>query len=203
MLEHLFGSRTRVKLLTLFLHHPEEKFYVRELTRRVQTQINAVRREIQNLVRIGFLREGGEADAPGDVKRPGIKRKYYAINTQFPLFHEIQSLITKAHVFLERKLDSHIERLGEVEYLAFLGAFLGHAHAPVDVFLVGTVNERELKKLLQELERELGFEINYTCMTPQEFIYRKDIADRFLHSILQAPKNVIIDRLDQVRPSRA
>ena len=50
MLEHLFGSKTRVRLLRLFLHHPEEAFFVRELARKTHFQMNAVRRELENLV---------------------------------------------------------------------------------------------------------------------------------------------------------
>ena len=57
MLEQLFGSRTRTKLLRLFLMHPERAFYIRELTRLIDTQINSVRRELQNLQSGGVIRE--------------------------------------------------------------------------------------------------------------------------------------------------
>jgi hypothetical protein len=32
-------------------------------------------------------------------------------------------------------------------------------------------------------------------MTTEEFRYRKDITDRFLYAILEAPKNVIVDKM--------
>ena len=47
MIDTLFGSKTRVKLLYLFLNNPGRAFYVREITRRVDEQINSVRRELQ------------------------------------------------------------------------------------------------------------------------------------------------------------
>lgn len=196
MLENLFGSRTRVKLLTLFVHNPDEVFFVRELTRRIDTQINAVRREIQNLVDLGLLVEGASKEDDASVKRPGLKRRYYTANKEFPLFRELHSLMTKAHIFIERKFDDRIKKMGEVTYVAFLGSIIGIPNQPVDLFVVGSLNESELKKLVQELESELGFEINYTYMSPQEFAYRKEIADRFLNSILVAPKNIIVNRLD-------
>lgn len=200
MLEHLFGSRTRVKLLTLFLHNPEEKFYVRELTRRIDTQINAVRREIDNLLKMGFIIEGAAEEPDVEAKRPGLRRKYYIVNKKFSLYHEIHSLMTKAHILLERKFDTQLDQLGKIYYLAFLGAFLGSTHQPVDLFLVGVISsDRAFKALIQELEKEVGFEINYTCMTPQDFAYRKEIADRFLNTILLAQKNVVIDRLDEIQ----
>ncbi|MFZ2803681.1 MAG: hypothetical protein WA001_00500 [Patescibacteria group bacterium] len=196
MLEHLFGSRTRVKLLILFVHNPDDGFFVRELTRRIDTQINAVRREIQNLVKIGMLIEISAPQEDVPVKRPGLKRKYYKANKEFPLYRELHSLLTKAHIFLENKFDDRVKKLGSVSYLAFMGSFQGIPNQPVDLFLVGTVNEVEFKKLVQELEAQLGFEINYTCMTLQEFTYRKEIADRFLDSIMLAPKTVAVNKLE-------
>ncbi|MBU2508877.1 hypothetical protein KKE33_00630, partial [Patescibacteria group bacterium] len=96
MLEHLFGSKTRVKLLTLFLHNPDSLFFVRELTRLIDTQINAVRRELENLVELGLINEADKEST--EDKRPGLKRKYYTMNQDFPLMQEIRVLITKAHV---------------------------------------------------------------------------------------------------------
>ena len=197
MLEHLFGSKTRVKLLSLFLRHPDEAMFVRELTRRVNTQINAVRRELINLVRFGLITEViVEGESEDGRKRPGLKRKYYKINRAFPLLPEITSLVVKAQIMLEQELDKHILTLGDVRYLALMGIFLGKPQAPVDLFLVGErVDKQALGKLLHETEQELGLEVRYSLMSLEEFRYRKDITDRFLYAILEAPKNIVIDRL--------
>ncbi len=197
MLEHLFGSKTRVKLLALFLRHPDEAIFVRELTRRVGTQINAVRREIANLVRFGLINEVVEEGVSEDGrKRPGLKRKYYRVNKSFALLPEITGLIVKAQIMLEQQLDQHLLKLGDVRYLAFLGLFLGNQAAPVDVFLVGDrIDKKAIEKLLAQSEADLGVEIRYSLMTLEEFRYRKDITDRFLYAILEAPKNVVVDKL--------
>ncbi|MEK7116388.1 MAG: hypothetical protein AAB879_03270 [Patescibacteria group bacterium] len=197
MLEHVFGSRTRVKLLNLFVQHPDEQFYVRELTRRIQTQINAVRREIQNLVTFGLIVEGSPPDATGEHrKQPGVKRKYFMTNKSFPLFHEIRSLLLKSQIFIERQLDRQILKTGDVRYLAFLGAFLGLRNQPVDVFIVGTVDEQALRRLIEDAGAHMELDINYSCLSPQEFKYRKEIADRFVTAILLAPKTVVVNTLE-------
>lgn len=195
MLEHLFGSKTRAKLLTIFLHNSDKAFFVRELTRLISTQINAVRRELENLVELGLVNE--VEDAGDGSRRPGLKRKYYKMNGAFPLLHEIKMLITKAYVLIERRLDREISALGDIHYVALMGAFIGRTGAPVDLFIVGTVDAQATKKLMERLQKELGFEINFTCLTPQEFRYRKEITDRFLYSILEAPKNVMVNKLDK------
>ncbi len=206
MLEHLFGSKTRVKLLRLFLRNPSEPIFVRELTRRVETQINAVRRELMNLVKLGLVIEAvvEEPVVTGGKKRPGLKRKYYQLNANFPLLNEISSLILKAQVLLDRRLDKEIAALGDVRYLAFMGAFIqggattGSSTAPaIDLFLVGHVDADGFKALMTEVEGVFGSELNFSILALDEFRYRKDLGDRFLHSILEAPKKVLIDRLHE------
>ena len=197
MLEHLFGSRTRVKLLNLFLRHPDEPLFVREITRRVGTQINAVRRELANLVKFGILIEQVEPVAKGTSGKNGAKQRYYKSNPRFPLLAEITSLIVKAQVLLEHRLDHEIAKLGDVRYLAFFGPFVGAPKAPVDLFIVGRVEKKDLEKLLIHSEQDFGFEVNFSIMTVEEYQYRKDITDRFLYALLEAPKNVVVDRLGE------
>lgn len=194
MLEHLFGSKTRVKLMMLFLNQPEEAFFIRELTRRINTQINAVRREIENLSRFGLITEMEEADS-GQAKRPGLKRKYYKINPNFPLLLEIKSLMIKSHLLMDKTLHREIASIGNVEYLAFMGAFLGQKD-PVDLFIVGTLDGDKMQQLINKAERDMNAQINFTCLSPQEFAYRREITDRFLISVLNGNKCVAIDKLN-------
>lgn len=191
MLEHLFGSKTRTKLLTLFLHHPEKPFYVRELTRVIDTQINAVRRELENLSKIGMVKVVAEAPEKGG--KPGVRRKYYMMNSAFPLQNEIRMLMMKSHLLMERNLKDEIADLGDIKFAALMGTFLGNTDAPVDLFLIGKINKGTSDAFIKKLERDLGFEVNFTCLELHDFTYRKDVGDRFLLSILESPKNVLID----------
>lgn len=194
MLEHLFGSKTRVKLISLFLNEPDEPIFVREITRRIGTQINAVRREIANLAAFGFINEADGTDPEAGTKRPGLKRKYYQLNATYPLLPEIRALMTKAQVLLEHRVDKELEQLPQIRYAALMGAFLGQS-APVDLFIVGVVNGDALRRIVEKMEKGLGQEVNYSVMTFQEFTYRKDMMDKFLYRILETPKNVVVDRL--------
>ncbi len=195
MLEHLFGSKTRVKLMNLFLNNPKQAYFIRELTRLIDTQINAVRREIDNLIKVGMLVETEEDDA-SNQKRPGLKRKYYQVNPAFPLLAEVQSLISKSHFLMERRLDKEIVALGDIFYLAFLGSFLGQ-EAPIDLLIVGNIRDKdELRRIVQKSEAALGFDINYTCLTLSDYHYRQDVADKFLVSVMNSPKHVAVDKRD-------
>jgi len=109
---------------------------------------------------------------------------------------EMRALLTKANVLLEWKLDDQIRDLGDVRYLSFLGIFMGQRNQPVDMFIVGDVDKIALKKVVGTIEKDLGIEINYTCLPLKEFTYRIDMGDRFLKGILDAPKTVSINTLD-------
>lgn len=194
MLEHLFGSRTRVKLISLFLSQPNEPIFVREVTRRIDTQINAVRRELANLMKFGLIKEVEETAT--NEKRPGLKRKYYTLNTIFPLLPEVRSLMTKAQLMVEHRVDKAFYSVDTVKYAALMGVFLGISNAPVDLFIIGSIDNGVLKKLVAKMETSVGTEVNYTVMPLNEFQYRKEIADKFLYGIIEAPKNVVVDRLD-------
>jgi len=196
MLEQLFGSNTRSRLLNLFLRNIDRPFYVRELTRKIKAQINSVRRELQNLEEIGLLKTDIESDNSATGKKKFAAKKYYQVNKDFVLFRELQALILKSQLLLQKDLKGKINQLGKVHYLALTGSFLGREDLPVDMFIIGKVNAAKLKKLIRRFEKSLGDEINYTAMPLQEFNYRRQITDRFLFSIIESPKIVLIDKTD-------
>ncbi len=211
MLEQLFGSRTRTKLLRLFLMNPERAFFIRELTRLIDTQINSVRRELQNLLESGVIRESAVVASISDNTQTldtGAKRKkkeasdkqpkkYFQVNNDFVLHDELQALFAKSPRLIQKTLESELESLGAVDYAVLTGFFVDRDDVPVDLLIVGSVLRSRLSKLINGIEKELEREINYSTMTLDEFNYRKSIIDRFLFSILEGKKLVIVDRLSQ------
>ena len=191
MLEQLFGSRTRVKLLRLFLNNPTTDYYVRELTRKISEQINSVRREIENLMILGLIIEV----IPDDKKKD--RKRYYKANVDFPLYHELKSLVVKTRMLLEKDIMRSISSLGQVQYLAFCGMFCDELESPTDILIIGRVNREKLNKLLKKMSYGLEKELNYTIMSKSEYTYRRDITDKFLYSILDGKKIVVINKIEK------
>ncbi len=217
MLEDIFGSKTRVKLLRLFLNNPQQPYYLRELARMLKSQLNSVRREVENLQDIGIIKAveivepEGESEEEEEVKpqkgkkkakakktkkgqKTGIK-KYFLADTEFILYPELKALLLKAQVLLERSFVTKIEKMPEVDFFLLTGAFLGMEQSLTDILLVGSINQKKLAAIVRNFERELNRSINYTVLTYPEYKYRHDITDRFLYDILESKKIVIIDRL--------
>src|SRR6266550_1838167 len=85
MVEQLFGSKTRVKLLQLFFTNPNRSFYVREITRKIDEQINSVRRELANLLSIGII----HSDANNN-------RLYYEVNQNYEHYQPLSAIFGSA-----------------------------------------------------------------------------------------------------------
>lgn len=199
MLDRLIGSKTRVRLLRLFLANPKRPFFVRELTRKIGAQINAIRNELKTLEVLGIV-ETSEAPAAGAVAAEMVaaaQRKYYRLNTESLLYPELRALFLKARMVTEKDFVKKIAEAGAIQYLALLGSFVGAEGAPTDMVVVGKVNRDKLAGLIRNFEKEIGREVNYTVMTPQEYKYRRDVTDRFLYQIFDGKKIVVIDAMNE------
>ncbi len=218
MLNKLFGSKARVKILKLFLSHPEEKFYIRQVARDLGLQLNSVRRELENLETFGLLTSRiAEASQEEKVTRENfikvaksnrrgrekkkeeslgkLEKKYYQVNKNFILYEEIKSLVLKAQILYERDFIEKLCRIGAPKLLILTGFFVNESNVPIDLLIVGYFQKRKIYRLIKELEKDLGREINYTLMSTREFRYRRDITDIFLYTILEAKKIIAIDEL--------
>lgn len=193
MLENIFGSRTRVKLLKIFLNHAEEKFFVRELSRLAEEKINSVRRELENLEKVGLIKSLAEKD-------DGLKKdnkKYYTVDTAFILYPEFKNLILKSKLLLERSLAQEIGKLGKIKFLMLTGFFIDNAHSKTDLLIVGNIDRSKLKRMIKKMECNFEQQIRYTVMTSQEFNYRNQITDKFLFEVMEGRKIVLIDNLNK------
>lgn len=186
MLEQLFGSRTRVKVLSLLLNNPLRSYYVREITRKVDEQINSVRRELANLKSIGLVKS-----------RAKKGKVFYQANQNSDLYQPLKKIFSRIAKDLanENKVGEKLKEAGSIQYASLHGYFVQDNSSAIDLFIVGTVDKAKLRPIIKELSQEVGHEINYTVMTSEEFQERRLIFDRFLTEILSSTKIVIVDYL--------
>src|SRR5579862_1860400 len=163
MFEQLFGSKTRVKLLQLFYTNPNRSFYVREITRKVEEQINSVRRELSNLLSIGII----TSDANNN-------RLYYEVNQKYELYQPLSVIFGGATVeskaqtaepkqktkvqsgkepktlapapAVEHPLAKDLRAIGNIDLVVFTGQFTRDEASGIDVLIVGDVNQSKAAK---------------------------------------------------------
>lgn len=223
--EQLFGSKTRVKILRLFLVCVEPAhYYIREICRITGEHLNSVRRELNNLENLGLIaREGGRTQLNGG-KKGGTSAKaqlvsrsldeggakadtgkiFYKVNKEFILFNELKDLFIKSQLLLEKSLIQRLGKIGNVQLLVLTGAFTSNQNSATDLLVVGRVKAAPLLKIVKQFEKELGRNINYTLLSTSEFAYRRDLTDLFLYNILENKKVILIDNLgvDRKKPKK-
>lgn len=188
MVEQLFGSKTRVKLLQLFYSNPNRSFYVREITRKIDEQINSVRRELANLLSIGII----SSDTNNN-------RLYYEVSQQYEYYDPLKAIFGGGVMAAEdaptaKSEAQDIMTIGNVELAFYTGQFTRDESSGIDLLIVGDVNQTKLAKFIDELEAKEGKEVRYAVLTSSDFHYRQQVKDRFLSIALGSKKQVLIDK---------
>ena len=197
--EKLFGSKTRAKLLKLFFENPEKSFYVREMTRVIDEQINSVRRELLNLESIGI------------IKNETFDNKvYYSANTKHPFCRPLIDIFTKK---IDSTREKDVKSSTWEDYCRpvknYLKGLIVTNRLPgqegIDLLIIGNDKTKKLTRWAEMIEKKLGKPINYVIMTADDFSYRKSVRDRFVSEILEMeiteivdPENIIKDQGDNV-----
>ena len=192
MIEQLFGSKTRVKLLKLFYGNPSRAYYVREITRKIDEQINSVRRELSNLLSVGII----TSDTTNNKLYYEVNQKYEYYNPLLAIFGGKKDKIASTVNGEENSgAEEEFKSLGHVDLVVFSGQFTRDTSSPVDVLIVGNVNKNAVDKYIAGLEEEEGGkDISYTVMNLDDFNYRNQIRDRFITRVINSKNLVLLDR---------
>jgi DNA-binding MarR family transcriptional regulator len=183
LLRPLLISKTRAKLLMVFLNNPGKIFYVRELVRMVDEQINAVRAELARLERAGMLHTETRAN-----------RKFYGFRKDYIFYSELTRMIAKSSG-LGGDIIKERNKLGKIKFATLSTGFLRRrpvGAADVDLLIVGNVVLPQLTALVKKSENFIGRELNYTVMSEDEFTFRKRRKDPFITNVIEKMGAVLI-----------
>ena len=179
MLELLFSSSARVKILTLFLLNPESRFYQREIEGLTSLPIRAVQREVERLETLGLLKRTAEGN-----------RVYYQVDREFFLFPELKSMILKT-TGLGSLVRERLQNEDRIEIAFIYGSYAANQETTVsdiDLFVIGELPSRELHAAVREVEKVVHREINYALFSPEEFRQKVRARNGFVLNVLEGPK---------------
>jgi predicted transcriptional regulator len=189
MIDALFGSKTRVKLLYLFLNNPGKSFYVREITRLIDEQINSVRRELANMLQVGII-----------TSETGENKLYYSVNQRYEYYVAFRA------IFADGKLENtevkrekthnwyhKIEELANLRLALVAGVLVKGSTSPIDLLIVGDVSTAKVKAVTAQIEKIEAREIAYSILSYEEFYYRLSVRDRFITQIINGKHVVLLD----------
>jgi predicted nucleotidyltransferase len=179
ILDRLFSSKLRIKLLDVFLSLPNARFYIRELERKIKEEAKNVSRELKNLESLGLL----ISEKQGNLK-------YYSVNENFFLYPELKAIIFKT-TGVQGLLREALERLKGIETAFIYGTYATGKESEssdVDIMVIGKPDLNELNEVISNLEEKLDREINYMCFDQEEFKERRKARDAFINEALSGEK---------------
>lgn len=210
ILEKLFDSPVKVRLLKFFLRNHEGEFQAREVIKRLRLKPQVAGSHIRKFIDIGFLserniacppklqRRGADSKFRGSKKRSAkiSKKRLLFANPKFDFFPELKNLVLKSSPASKEKLLENIKNLGRIKFALISGVFINNENSRADLLLVcDNIKENRLKAYLKNLEAEVGREVEYVVFTTEEFNYRKDMFDKFLRDILEGPREILVNKL--------
>jgi len=186
----LFSSKTRVKLLTLFVMSPTKSFYQREMEKLVEIPIRGIQQEIKKLVSIGFL----TSEVSGN-------RVYFRVNQDFMLFNELKKIILKTEA-IGNVIKEDIASLGKISFCFIFGSFAKDTENPksdIDLMVIGQVPAKKLSVVTQKISEKTSREINSHLYSEEEFLRKFRQSDNFIKQVALGKKIYLIGKENEFK----
>lgn len=189
ILDSLFGSREKTRILRFFLQNPEAEYNFEEIIKRNMLKQAGIKKELTNLAKIKFVHQ---------KKKKG--KVLYSLNQSFVFYPELKNLISKDNVCPQSQSLGRVKNIGNIKLAAISGAFINYPKSKADMIIVGDgISRAKLRNLLNNLEAEIGKEIDFALMTFDEFKYRLNMLDKFILEFFEGPHEELINKIQGFR----
>ncbi len=187
-LSKLFGSEVKVRMMKLFLFNPDKVFDVNDIVDRVKSNHSKVRREINILEKIDFVKRRVSQKSRGGYG--------FVMNTQFSYLSPLQSFLVNTEPLQSKELIKRISKLGSIKVIIIAGVFIQDPESRADILIVGDgIKKSALENVVSDLEAEIGKELRYAYFTTEDFKYRLSMFDKLTRDILDFPHRKILNKL--------
>lgn len=201
ILEKLFGSKEKVKIMRLFLFNPEQGFDIIDISKKTKSGQKEVRREISELDKVGLIKKRiffKDINKEGDGKIEIIKKKTsgWILDRAFPYLLELQGLLINAQLIRHGEILNRLSNVGKLKAVIVSGVFIQDWDSRVDLLIVGDgLKKNSVESAIKTIESEIGREINYAAFETSDFLYRFGICDKLIRDILDYPHEKILDKI--------
>ena len=196
ILDKLFGSTTKVRLMRLFLLNPERDFSFDEVTSRTMTVAKEVKKELEILTKIGLINRAKVARRETPESRPK-QTQVWLLNSKFIYLSELQSFLINANLVKHSEILKRLSRTGKIKCVVIAGVFMNEwDEVPLDLLIVGdSVRKSGLESVIKRLEAEVGRDLKYAIFETADFTYRMTMYDKLVREILDYPHQIILDKI--------
>ncbi len=201
ILEKLFGSTARVKILKLFLFNEGENFENSDIAKRVRTSPQNVRKETLMLEKINLIKRRifyTEIMKGKGINKKVVKKKVqgWTLNAKFEHLSALRNFLLTATPLKENNIIKSISTAGRPKLIVIAGAFIQDWDSNIDLLVVGdNMNETKLERAVRHIESEIGRELQFAFFSTKDFSYRMNIYDRLLRDIFDCKHQTVLNRL--------
>jgi DNA-binding transcriptional ArsR family regulator len=183
MLSTIIPSKTRRKILELFFHNFGNEYYLRDIVRIIDEEVNGVKRELDILEKGKILH-----------KEPRLNKVFYSLNKNYIFFDEFLKIFSKT-LTLSEKIIKLGSKVGKAKFVVLSEKYIRKLPITQDeiyLLFVGTIVIPEIEDIIKSEQEKFGSEINFSVMNEEEFTFRKRNNDPFLSKFLSAPKVMLV-----------
>lgn len=193
MLESLFTSKARVKILEIFLLNKDGEFHTRELARRTGVSPPYVMKELRNLKSLGILAE----------KREG-NMAFYRVNNASSIVEDLKRIFLKTESVGAQLLDVLKKDKERIRYALIYGSFAKGTEvtsSDIDILVVGDIDENRILDSIMKAQSRISREINYIVWTEKAFVEKSKQKIALLREISRTPVIMIIGDVNEFKRS--
>lgn len=198
ILERLFGSSARVKVMKLFLFNPEELLEKTEIIKKTKCSSSSIQKELKDLSDIGLIKKRVFIQST-QMKSGKTKKKKvqgFILNTSFKYLNNLKNLLINNEPFNHNEIIKKMNKAGKIKLIVVSGLFIQEDDSRLDIFVVGDdLKERAVKAVIGKMESEIGKELRYSFFNTNDFKYRYSVCDRLVRDVFDYPHQVVVDRI--------
>jgi len=186
-------STARQHLLAYYFTNPTARHHLRDLAARLSIDPSNLSKELGRLESEGLFR----SETNG-------RQKYFQLNRQYPLFHEVRRIVAKT-IGAAPLIAQSLKKIEEIDEAYLYGSFASNqqdAASDIDVLIIGAPREEVLAQVMRKLERQLGRELNYTVLTKKEFASRRARKDAFLENVWHNKRVSLVSPNEEAKAAR-
>ncbi|TRZ87542.1 hypothetical protein D4R89_09465 [bacterium] len=187
LLDKLFGSRTRARLLGWFFAHSGESYSVRQLASILGDDPSNLSKELAKLEELGILISSRERN---------LKR--FQVNQECAFGPELKGLVQKTTGIMGR-LTSALQAAKGIGFAFVYGSFAKgteNAESDIDLLIVGDIDLDKLDRIFIGLEKAFGRTVNYVLYNKREYETKMAEGNAFLQEVRGRDKTWIIGKND-------
>ena len=182
MLEVLFSSKARVRMLSLLILGGGEPLHARLISQKINAPYSQTWRELERLEKAGLL----NSNTVGRLR-------FFQVNPKCAILPELRTLLLKADGFGEEVREAlHGIPVTAAFIYGSMASNQGNLSSDIDLMIIGDASLEDLSTVIHKLEKKLGRAVNYSIFPLKEWQGRIRKGDAFAQNVKAGPKIWII-----------